>query len=95
MCSTPTSASLFVYRSCRTGFDELSDIAAVVRKWYGVVPDASKKRPSIDAMHPSVQCGSSMSAIVVPYWPLSPLFSHRARPHPRSSPISVIVETSE
>ena len=36
------------------------------------------------AMQPSVQCGSSISAIVVPYWPLSPLFSHIARPQPWS-----------
>ena len=42
------------------------DIAAAVRKWYGVVPDASKNRPSIEPMHPSVQCGNSISAIVVP-----------------------------
>ena len=47
-----------------------------------MVPDASKNRPSIEAMQPSVQCGSSISAIVVPYWPLSPLFSHSARPQP-------------
>ena len=36
-------------------------------KWYGVVPDASKNRPSIEPIQPSVQCGSSISAIVVPY----------------------------
>ena len=66
----------------------------MVKKWYGVVPDASKKRPSIDAMQPSVQCGSSISAIVVPYWPLSPLFSHVTRPHPFSRPISAIVCTT-
>ena len=58
------------------------DIAAVVRKWYGVVPEASKNNPSIEVMQPSVQNGSSISAIVVPYSPLSPLFSHSARPHP-------------
>ena len=44
----------------------LIDIAAVVRKWYGVVPEASKNRPSIEPMQPSVQNGSSISAIVVP-----------------------------
>ena len=66
----------------------------MVRKWYGVVPDASKKRPSIDAMQPSVQCGSSISAIVVPYWPLSSLFSHSTRPHPLVLPISDIVWTT-
>ncbi len=70
------------------------DIAAVVRKWYGVVPDASKNSPSIEAMQPSVQCGSSISAIVVPYWPLSPLFSQVTRPHPSVSPMSVIVCTT-
>ena len=51
-------------------------------KWYGVVPDASKNRPSMLAMHPSVQCGRSISAMVVPYWPFFSLFSHKARPQP-------------
>ena len=66
----------------------------MVRKWYGVVPDASKNRPSIEAMQPSVQCGSSISAIVVPYWPLSSLFSHVTRPQPLVSPMSAIVCTT-
>ena len=65
-----------------------------MRKWYGVVPDASKNSPSIEAMQPSVQCGSSINAIVVPYWPLSSLFSHSARPHPLVWPISSIVVTT-
>ena len=42
-----------------------------VMKWYGVVPEASKNRPSMLAMQPSVQCGRSISAIVVPYLPFS------------------------
>jgi hypothetical protein len=73
----------------------LSLIAAAVTKWYGVVPDASKNRPSMLAMQPSVQCGSSISAIVVPYLPLSLLFSHSARPQPLagSAPRSAIVST--
>ena len=64
-----------------------------MRKWYGVVPDASKNSPSIEPMHPSVQCGSSINAIVVPYLPLSSLFSHIARPQPcaGSWPMSSIV----
>ncbi len=70
------------------------DIAAVVRKWYGVVPEASKNKPSIDDMHPSVQCGSSIRAIVVPYCPLSSLFSHVTRPQPFVSPIESIVCTT-
>jgi hypothetical protein len=37
-----------------------------VRKWNGVVAEASKYRPSIDPMQPSVQCGSNMSAMGVP-----------------------------
>ena len=44
----------------------LGDIAAAVRKWYGVVADDSKNRPSIDPMQPWVQNGSSISAIGVP-----------------------------
>jgi len=32
----------------------------------GVVDEASKYRPSIEPMHPSVQCGSSMRAMGVP-----------------------------
>ena len=67
MCCTPTSALLLTYRNSRTGFDELSETAAAVMKWYGVVPEASKKRPSIEPIQPSVQCGSSIKAIVVPY----------------------------
>ena len=59
-------------------------IAAAVRKWYGVVPEASKNRPSMLAMQPSVQCGSSISAIVVPYCRCRSLFSHSARPQPSS-----------
>jgi hypothetical protein len=43
-----------------------NDSSSWFKKWYGVVVDASKYRPSIDPMHPSVQCGSSMSAIGVP-----------------------------
>ena len=37
-----------------------------VRKWNGVVADASKNSPSIEPMQPSVQCGRSISAIGVP-----------------------------
>ena len=93
---TPTAASLSVYRNSRTGFELFSLIAAVVTKWYGVVPDASKNRPSMLAMQPSVQCGNSISAIVVPYLPFSLLFSHSARPQPLpgSSPSSAMVLTS-
>ena len=80
--ATATDPSLFTYRSSRTGLELCLESAAVVRKWYGVVPDASKNRPSIEPMQPSVQCGSSIRAIVVPYWPLSSLFSHIARPQP-------------
>ena len=71
-------------------------MAAAVTKWYGVVPDASKNKPSMLAMQPSVQCGSSMSAMVVPYLPFSPLFSHSARPHPfcGSSPRPAMVLTN-
>ena len=36
------------------------------RKWNGVVAEASKYRPSIDPMQPSVQNGSSINAIGVP-----------------------------
>ena len=44
-------------------------------------------------MQPSVQCGSSISDMVVPYLPLASLFSHSARPHPLagSTPSSAIV----
>jgi hypothetical protein len=42
------------------------DPAAAVRKWYGVVPEASKYRPSMEPMQPSVKNGRSMSAIGVP-----------------------------
>ena len=43
-----------------------ADSSDCIRKWNGVVDDASKYRPSIEPMQPSVQCGSSMSAIGVP-----------------------------
>ena len=70
------------YFSRRTGFELCFDIADVVRKWNGVVPDASKNRPSIEPMQPFVQNGRSISAIGVPYLSSSLLFSHSARPHP-------------
>ena len=62
-----------------------------------MVPDASKYSASIEPMQPSVQYGSSISAIVVPYLPLPtpsrPSFSHSARPHPYWSPTWPIVCT--
>jgi hypothetical protein len=72
------------------------DIAAAVMKWYGVVPDASKKSPSIDPMHPSVQNGRSMRPMVVPYAFVAELFSHSARPQPwdGSAPSPAIVCTT-
>ena len=50
-------------RCAREGASESSDC---IRKWYGVVVLDSKYRPSIEPMQPSVQCGRSIGAIVVP-----------------------------
>ena len=42
------------------------DSSSWLMKWNGVVDDASKYRPSIEPMQPSVKYGSSISAIGVP-----------------------------
>ena len=50
----------------RTGFDGCLASADTITKWYGVVAADSKYRPSIEAIRPSVKCGRSSSASVVP-----------------------------
>ena len=52
---------------------------------------ASKYRPSMDPMHPSVHMGGSIIAMVVPYRFSSGANSHMARPHPTCSPTPAIV----
>ncbi len=59
-----------------------------------MVADASKYRPSIEPMQPSVQCGNSIGAIVVPYEPSRSLSnSHRDWPQPNCSPTCSMVAT--
>ena len=50
----------------RTGFDGCFASMETVTKWYGVVAADSKYSPSIEAIRPSVKCGRSSRARVVP-----------------------------
>src|SRR5215211_346169 len=81
MYRTPRSKSaMFLYGRPRTGFDGVCASVATVMKWYGVVVEASKYRPSIDWIRPLVQYGSSISASGVPYAPIESPPSHSMRP---------------
>src|SRR5689334_22495896 len=89
MYRTPRSKSaMFLYGRPRTGLDGVCASVATVMKWYGVVVDASKYRPSIDWMRPCVQYGSSISASGVPYAPMASPPSHNMRPGGRALAVS-------
>ena len=60
-------------------------------KWYGVVAADSKYSPSIDPIRPSVKCGRSSRARVVPYLSMPDDGSHSARP---GGSLSIVVMTS-
>jgi hypothetical protein len=65
--ATPSSKSDSVrYLRPRTGLDGLLARAETTMKWYGVVAADSKYSPSMDAILPSVKCGRSSRASVVP-----------------------------
>src|ERR1700704_985981 len=68
------------YGSPRTGLDGVCASVAIIMKWYGVVVDASKYRPSIDWMRPWVQYGRSINASGVPYAPIASPPSQTIRP---------------
>ncbi len=51
------------YGRSRWARDGLGDSSDWLMKWNGVVEDASKYRPSMDPMHPSVKYGSIIGAI--------------------------------
>ena len=55
--------------------------------------DDSKNRPSMEPMHPSVQWGSSMSAMGVPKPSSSASYSHMVRPQPSVLSMSVMTFT--
>src|SRR3954454_18298630 len=88
--------SRLLYLRSRWARDGATESSDWFRKWYGVVADASKYRPSMDPMHSSVQYGSSISAIGVPNWSSWLSYSHMARPHPcfELVPSEAIVDTS-
>ena len=60
-------------------------------KWNGVDEADSKRRPSIESMHPLVKYGSSINDSVVPNRFSDGSYSHMARPHPWPAPTDRII----
>src|SRR5436190_24399126 len=80
-CFTPSATLRLLYGRLRSGLDGALESSAALRKWYGVVAEDSKYRPSWDEMQPWVQYGRSISAIGVPYRSRLDSYSQCARPH--------------
>src|SRR5947209_16254803 len=90
-CWTPAATFSVGYGRSRWGLDGALESSAASMKWYGVVADDSKYRPSIESMHPSVQYGRSIRAMGVPKRSRFASYSQWARPHPLVRPTWAMV----